>query len=96
MEKVDEAELARTNASVIGASVKDRINCVEKDGICSETKQDSVTSDKRDAVSFPVVGNTTESFSFSLNVDGKETFQFGMSGINSNRVGGTITSVQSR
>ena len=30
MEKVDEAELARTNASVTGASVKDQIVGVEK------------------------------------------------------------------
>jgi hypothetical protein len=97
MERVDEAELARTNASVTGASIKDRNHCVEKDGICSETKQDSINSYKETGVSFPAESNTTEFIGLSLSIGGKEAFEFGMSGGGySNRMGGTITSVQSR
>lgn len=98
MEKVDETELAGMNASVTGASIKDRTHCVEKDGICSETKQDSVTFNKGTAVS-PVaeINNTAAFINSILKINGKEAFEFGMSGgVYSNRVGGTITSVQSR
>jgi hypothetical protein len=98
MKKVDEKELARTNVSVTGTPIKkDRINCVEKDGICAETKQDRVTSDKVATVSSPAVSNTTEAIiNKSMMLGGKEAFQFGMSGVNSyNRVGGTVTAVQS-
>ena len=94
MKKVDEAELARTNASVTRTSVKDRINCVEKDGICQEMKQDRVTSDKVAAVSSPDVRNITDVIGMSLNINGQETFQFGMSGISSNTAGGIITSAK--
>ena len=96
MDKVDDAELARTNASVTGVSVKDRINCVEKDGTCLSTKQDRVIFDKGDAVSSPFVMNVMESIGLSLNIDGKETFQFGIRGMSSTRMSGSITSVQSR
>lgn len=96
MDKVDDAELAQTNASVTGASVKDRINCVEKDGICLETKLDHLASDTGAAVSSPTVMNVTESIGLSLKIDGKETFQFGIGGVSSHWVNGGITSVQSR
>ena len=97
MKKVEDAELARMNASVTGASVKDRTNCVEKDGICSEAKQDRLTVDKGAAIStLDVTNNAADFIDVSLRMDGKEAFQFGMSGFYSNRVGGTITSVQSR
>jgi hypothetical protein len=97
MKKIDETELARTNASVTGKSIKNRINCVEKNGVCEETKQDRVNTDKVAAVSYPAVINTTEAIiDKSMNINGNEVFQFGMSGTYSNKVsGGIITSVQS-
>jgi hypothetical protein len=92
MKKVDEAELARMNASVTGTPIKD-INCVEKDGICQEMKQDMVTSYQRASVYSPSVSNTTESTNLNLNINGQTTFQFYFGGANSNMTGG-ITSVK--
>jgi hypothetical protein len=57
-------------------------------------KQDRVTSDKVAAVSSPDVRNITDVIGLSLNINGQETFQFGMSGISSNTTGGIITSVK--
>jgi hypothetical protein len=95
MEKVNEAELAQTNASVTGASVKKQINCVEKDGTCLETKQNSVTSNNVAAASPTVRGITTEAIDLNLNISGQTTFQFYFGGSTSNATG-SITSVKSR
>ena len=60
MKKVDEAELARTNASVTGgASVQDQIVGVEKGAVNPETCQASENFHKDDVFS-PSVSKTME------------------------------------
>jgi hypothetical protein len=93
MGKVGDAELAQINASVTGASVKKQINCVEKDGTCLETKQNSVITDKVVAISSQTIrSNTTEVTDLNLNIGGQTTMQFHLGGATSNTMGG-ITSV---
>ena len=94
-EKVEEDELARTNASVTGASVKKQINCVEKDGTCLETKPDRVTSNNVVAASPTVRVSATEASDLNLNINGQTTFQFYFGGATSIVTGG-ITPVKSR
>jgi len=92
MKKVDEAELARANASVTGASVPEQIIGVEKDVVSPETWKASGTNNTGDAVLSPPV--STESAFMSLNINGQETFKFGISGMNSNVTGGVISSAK--
>ena len=92
MEKVDEAELARTNASVTGASVKDPLAGVEKGALNQETWQASEAFGKDTALS-PSVKD--EPVSVNLNVSGQTTFQFYKGGGRSDVTGG-ITSVTPR
>ena len=94
--KMDDEELARTNVSVTGTSIKDRINCVEKDGICQGTTQDRVTSNTVTNVSSSKVSNTMEGMTDSgyiviNNVANKDMFQFGMSGSHLYDRVGTVT-----
>ena len=97
MKTIDDAELARTNFPVTGTSIKKPINCVEKNGICEETKQDRVTSDKVAAVSSPAEINTTAGIiDKSMMIGDDAAFTFGMGPSTSNRVGGTITTIQPR
>ena len=95
-EKIDDAELALTNLPVTGTSIKKPINCVEKNGICEEIKLDRVTSGKVAAVSSPAEINTTSGIiDKSMMLGGDTAFTFGMgASTTSNRVGGTITTVQ--
>jgi hypothetical protein len=92
MEKVDEAELARTNASVTGASDKDRIVSVEKGVVSPETWQAGGTN-TADAIFSPSVSKETNVV--SLNIKGQETLNFMFGGWNSNMTGG-ITSAKTR
>jgi len=95
MKKVDETELAQANASVTGTPIKN-LNCVEKDGTCSETKQNLVTSDKVADASSPAVKNiTTGVIDLNQNINGQTTFQFHFGGATANTTGG-ITSVTPR
>jgi hypothetical protein len=89
MKKVDEAELARANASVTGEAVPDQIIGVEKGAVSPETWKASGTN-TGDAVLSPPV--STESAFVSLNITGQETFKFGITGVNSTVTGGVITS----
>ena len=91
MKKVDEAELARANASVTGEAVPDQIIGVEKGAGSPETWKASGTN-TGDAVLSPPV--STESAFMSLNINGQETFKFGISGMNSNVTGGVISSAK--
>ena len=92
MEKVDEAELARANASVTGASVNDQIVSVEKNVVSQETCQTCGT-DTGGAVFSPSVSKETNVV--SLNIKGQGTFNFIFGGWNSNMTGG-VTSVKTR
>lgn len=96
MNKADEAEMAQIKASVTGAPIKKDLNCVEKDGICQEMNQDSITSNKGVAVSSPAVNKTTatEPISVDQNIGGQTTGQFYLGVSNSTMTGG-ITSVKS-
>ncbi|PKN88942.1 MAG: hypothetical protein CVU51_02720 [Deltaproteobacteria bacterium HGW-Deltaproteobacteria-1] len=74
MTKVDEAELARANASVTGESVKNNTIAAEK----AATVQESVTTGnlaKGNSVLVPY-DNSLESVGISLNIKGQETFTF--------------------
>ena len=73
MEKADEAELAMTNASVTGASVKDQIVGVEKGVVNPEMWQASETFNK-DADLSPSVGKAVEAIGLDLNINGQTTF----------------------
>ena len=90
MKKVDEAELARANASVTGASVQDQIVGVEKGAVSPETCQACGTG-KEDVVFSP--SESKETNFVSLNIKGQGTFNFIFGGWNSNMTGG-ITSVK--
>lgn len=92
MKKVDEGELARTNASVTGASVQDRTVGVEKDVVRQETILANGPVDKGDSVISSV--QVLEGIGLSLNIKGQETFKFQVGGIITNTTGG-ITSVKS-
>jgi|GEM_PF-1427398 len=95
MAKVDEEELARTKASVTGTPIKN-LNCVEKDGTCSETKQDLVTSDKVADVSSPALkGITSGVIDLNQHINDQTTFQFHFGGASTITTGG-ITSVAPR
>jgi hypothetical protein len=98
---MDDEELARTNISVTGTSIKDRINCVEKDGICQGTTQDRVTSNTVPNVSSLKVSTTIEgvmdsSYTAINNVINKDMFQFGMSGSHLYDRVGTVTAAPLR
>jgi hypothetical protein len=90
MKKVDETELARANASVTGAPIKEPVASVDKNTVLQETL---VTFDKRDAVFSPSVNK--EINSVNLNINGQETFNFYFGPSNMSITGG-ITSVKPR
>ena len=91
MKKVTEAELARANASVKGAPVKDQIVGIEKDAVSPETCQACGTGTGNAGFS-PSVSKAMERISLELNIKGQTTFQFSFGPWNSNMTGG-ITSV---
>ena len=90
MKKVDETELARTNASVSGESVKDRTASVEKGTARTDTEQTIGTLDKGTTVSsqFGSKANVMESIGLSLNIKGQETLKFYFGGSSSIVTGG--------
>ena len=93
MGKVDDAELARTNASVTGASVQDQIVGVEKGMVNPETLQASENFNKK-ANSSPLMSNTAAPTSVDMNIGGQTTFTFGFGGATSNVTGGIINSAK--
>ena len=93
MKKVDDAELARTNASVTGASVTDRIAGGEKGALLQDVSVAAGTGTKGDAGFSPSV-NVLESVGIGLHITGQETFKFKVDGIHSETMGG-VTSVNS-
>ena len=96
LKEVNEAELARTNASVTGTPLK-HFNCVEKDGVCGGMNQDYVNSDKgaNASSSFASNSNINDVINLNLNIKGDTTFQFYRGATNTNMIGG-ITSVTPR
>jgi len=93
MKKVDESELARTNASVTGASVNNQVAGVEKGVANTETWKTSEIINKGDVVFSPSV-NVQEITGLDLNIRGQKTFQFYFGGSNTAVTGG-VTSVKS-
>lgn len=92
MKKVDESELARANASVTGASVKDPVVGVAQVEVNPETLQVSEILNKDAVFSTSSVSKTTDSI--GLNITGQPTFQFYYGGSGSTT--GSITSVKTR
>ncbi len=74
MKKVDEAELARANASVTGESVKNQAVTAEK-GAAVQQSVSTGNLAKGDSVLVPY-DNSLESVGISLNIKGQETFTF--------------------
>lgn len=95
MKKIDEAELARTNASMTGPSVKDRTFGAHRSANRPATELAIVTSDKATALSPISVNKAMEGVSINLNISGQETWQFNFGSYNSNYYGG-ITGVRTR
>ena len=93
MKKVDEAELARTNATVSGAPVNKQVTSVEKGVDNPETWRTSETLNKGDVAFSPSVNR--ESITLDMNVKGSPTHQFYFGGSTSNMTGG-ITCVPTR
>ena len=92
MKEVDEAELARANASVTGASVQDQIVGVEKGAVSPEMCQACGTGTGNAGFS-PSVSKAMERISLDLNIKGQTTFQFYLGPTTTNVTGG-ITSVK--
>jgi hypothetical protein len=91
MKKVDERELARANASVTGASVKDPVVGVAKVEVNPpDSLQVSDTLNKDAVFPTPSVSKTMDSI--GLNINGQPTFQFYYGGSSSTT--GGITSVK--
>jgi hypothetical protein len=86
MEKVDDAELGRTNASVAGASYKD-----SNAGAVSADRN----FDKTVRVFFPSENKASEGFSLNLPSLGPETWTYNFGANNPNYVG-SLTGVKSR
>lgn len=86
MQKVDEEELARANASVTGESVKDQGVAAEK----GATVQDTVTTGNLATGNSVLVpyDNSLESVGISLNIKGQETFTFRVDRFRSETTGG--------
>ena len=92
MKKVDEAELARANASVTGESVKNQGVAAEK----GAAVQDSVTTGnlaKGESLLVPY-DNSFESVGINLNIKGQESFTFRVDRFRSETTGG-VTGVSS-
>jgi hypothetical protein len=92
MKKVDEAELALTNASVTGESVKNQGVAAEK----GAAVQDSVTTGnlaKGESLLVPY-DNSFESVGINLNIKGQESFTFRVDRFRSETTGG-VTGVSS-
>ena len=87
MKKVNEGELARTNASVTGAFVKDQVAGVDKDEVRRETEQTGSTFDN-EAVGLSPAATVQ---GHGLNINGQETSNLYFGGSNSNMTGGIIS-----
>jgi hypothetical protein len=92
MKKVDETELARTNASVTGASIKEPIASVDKNTVLQENDPRQNGTER---VFSPAVNKATEGINLNLNISGQETFNFYFGGSNSTVTGPGVTSVKS-
>ena len=91
MKKVDEAELARANASVTGASIKEPIASVDKNTVLWENDPRQYTTER---VFSPAVNKATEAINLNLNISGQETFNFYFEKGNSTITGPGITPVK--
>jgi hypothetical protein len=95
MKKIDEAELARTNASITGPAVKDRTFSAHRGANRAGTEQAIVTSDKATSLSPLSANKAMEGVSLNLNISGQETWQFNFGSYNTNYYGG-ISGVRTR
>jgi len=86
-QKVDESELARTNASVTGAPVKNQVDDVDKDAVRRETEQTGSTFDN-EAVGLSPAATVQ---GHGLNINGQQTSNVYFGGSNSNMTGGIIS-----
>ena len=91
MNEIDETDLAQVKASVTGTPIKN-FNCVEKDGICADTKQDTINSGNvADASSPAAKGITTGVIDINQHINGQTTFKFHFGGGVTNVTGGIIS-----
>jgi hypothetical protein len=91
MKKVDETELARANASVTGASIKEPIASVDKNAVLWDNDH---LKNSTERVFSPAVNKATEAINLNLNIGGQETFNFYFERGNSTITGPGITSAK--
>ena len=92
MKKVDDSEMAKTNASVTGASVKDQNVGVEKYLVNPQLLPDSESFNKN-ADSSPTMSASSAATFLDMNINGQTTFTFGFGGSTYSEEG-SITSVK--
>ena len=90
MKNVDEAELAKTNASVTGASVKDQNVGIKKDLVNPQPLPDSESFNKNAS---PSMSSGSAPTFLDMNINGQTTFTFGFGGSTYSETG-SITSVK--
>ena len=95
LKKLDDAELARTNASVTGIAVKDKIAGAKRGTVRPETEHAILSPDKGTTLLFTSGNKAMEGISLNLNISGQETWQFNFGSYNTNYYGG-ITGVRTR
>ncbi len=95
MEKVDEAELAQTNASITGASVQNWIAGADNGAIRPDMVQPTGTMEEKGVAYSPVATKAMEGITLHLDQIGQEVFTFNFSGARSSTYG-SITRVETR
>mgnify|MGYP001279876733 CR=1 FL=1 len=93
MEKVDEKELAGTNASVVVIPLQNKGSAIERIPSWQDTASTPATAEKGDAFTSQGVKGM-EGLGISLNVKGQETFKFQVGGVSTITTGG-VTHVKS-
>ena len=91
MKKVDEAELARTNASVTGDSVKDQIVVIENGVVNPQRLPDSESFNTNAS---PSMSSSSAPTFLDMNINGQTTFTFGFGGSTSTERAGALSSAK--
>jgi hypothetical protein len=90
LKKVDERELALTNASVTGAAVQVQTPKIEKGMILPETDQTDPTFGKGATAFAPAASNAKDGLGLNLNIKGEGTFKLEFGPYHTNTSGGII------
>jgi hypothetical protein len=91
MKKVDEAYLAKANASVTGDSDKDQIVVIENGVVNPQRLPDSESFNKNAS---PSMSSSSAPTFLDMNINGQTTFTFGFGGSTSNVTAGAFSSAK--